>query len=178
MPAPRIQVSVLDKVKRNSFSILGVLACSAVFLLLVIPAGSLISASAMGQAPTTCNNRYDGNIQAFTITTPHGVYYPGQTFYMSTKQSYSVSFKIHVFSTSSNGNTKPGSTWYSQDANGFAMGTCVPGQSSASVRSGSIVSVSGTFSAPPCASAQGGCMQQVEFYTYSGSAVYYTVVWK
>ena len=85
----------------------------------------------MGQAPSTCNNRYDGPITYMTVTYQNKTYYPlenpGTTFQADYTKSYVVSFTIHTPTQSSQNNSLAGSTWYDNNAFGYQMGTCVDG---------------------------------------------------
>lgn len=88
-------------------------------------------AFAMGQAPSTCNNRYDGTITAMKITVGSRTYNPianpGVTFQLKNDRSYTVTFTIHTPSQSSQNNTLAGDTWYDTSAPGYQLGTCVSG---------------------------------------------------
>lgn len=92
---------------------------------------STSQAFAMGQAPSTCNNRYDGTITAMKITAGYKTYYPianpGMTFQLRNDKSYTVTFTIHTANQSSQGNTLGGDTWYDTSAPGYQLGTCVAG---------------------------------------------------
>ena len=84
---------------------------------------------AMGQAPSTCNNRYDGPITSAIITSEGQTYdpiaNPGLTFQVDNDKSYSVIFTIHTPTQSSQGNSLLGTTWYRTTAPGYANGICV-----------------------------------------------------
>ena len=86
-------------------------------------------AFAMGQAPSTCSNRYDGTITAMKITVGHKTFdpvaHPDLTFQLRNDRSYTVTFTIHTPSQSSQSNSLVGSTWYDTSAPGFQLGTCV-----------------------------------------------------
>src|SRR5579864_3070811 len=62
-------------------------------------------AFAMGQAPSTCSNRYDGTITAMKITVGYRTFNPianpGMTFQLRNDRSYTVTFTIHTPSQSS-----------------------------------------------------------------------------
>lgn len=92
---------------------------------------SLNEVFAMGQVPSTCNNRYDGTITAMKITVGARTYdpvaHPGLSFQLRNDRSYTVTFTIHTPSQSSQNNTLDGTTWYDTDAQGYQMGTCVSG---------------------------------------------------
>ena len=86
---------------------------------------------AMGQAPSTCNNRYDGTITYMKITVGHRTYYPmadpGLSFELKNNRSYTVEFTIHTANQSSQNSTSGGTTWYDTDSPGYQIGTCVSG---------------------------------------------------
>ncbi len=86
-------------------------------------------AYAMGQAPSTCSNRYDGTITEMKITVGHRtidpIAEPGTTFHLQNNKSYIVTFTIHTPSQSSQNNTQDGTTWYDTSAPGYQLGTCV-----------------------------------------------------
>ncbi len=86
-------------------------------------------AYAMGQAPSTCSNRYDGTITAMKITVGYKTFdpiaHPGVTFHLRNDKSYTVTFTIHTPSQSSQGNSLVGTTWYDTSAPGYQLGTCV-----------------------------------------------------
>jgi hypothetical protein len=88
-------------------------------------------ALAMGQAPSTCTNRYDGTITTMKITVGHRVYHPmanpSVSFQLQNTKSYTVTFTIHTPSQSSQNNTLAGKTWYDTSAPGYQLGTCVSG---------------------------------------------------
>lgn len=92
---------------------------------------SLNEAFAMGQAPSTCNNRYDGTITAMKITVGARTYdpiaHPGLSFQLRDNRSYTVTFTIHTPNQSSQNNTLDGTTWYDTNVQGYQMGTCVSG---------------------------------------------------
>lgn len=91
-------------------------------------------AFAMGQAPSTCTNRYDGAITAMKIIVGYRTYdpiaHPGTTFQLRNDKSYTVTFTIHTASQSSQGNTLGGTTWYDTSAPGYQLGSCVTGAGS------------------------------------------------
>lgn len=102
-----------------------------VFASIMLLSISADKAFAMGQAPSTCNNRYDGPITSMTITNGNQAYdpirNPGITFQVDNDKSYAVSFTIHTSDKSSQGNSLQGSTWYDTSAPGYWMGFCVSG---------------------------------------------------
>ncbi|MGH2613244.1 MAG: hypothetical protein ACRDFB_09405 [Rhabdochlamydiaceae bacterium] len=88
-------------------------------------------AFAMGQAPSTCSNRYDGTITTMKITVGHRTYdpiaNPGVSFHLKHNRSYTVTFTVHTPSQSSQNNTLAGETWYDTSAPGYQLGVCVSG---------------------------------------------------
>jgi Fibronectin type III domain len=103
------------------------------FVSVLLASLSANQAFAMGQAPSTCNNRYDGPITSAKITVGDKTYFPmtsNVSFHLPNDKSYTISFTIHTPSQSSQGNTLPGTTWYSTSAPGYQMGTCVNGATS------------------------------------------------
>jgi hypothetical protein len=89
------------------------------------------NAFAMGSAPSTCQNRYDGPIVSFLINngsqTFDPIANPGITFNVNRYSSYNVTFVIQTSSTSSQGNSLSGTTWYDTSAPGYFLGQCVGG---------------------------------------------------
>src|SRR3974377_1725938 len=87
---------------------------------------TIIQAFAMGQAPSTCNNRYDGPITAAKIIVGSRTYYPlahpGLTFQLASNRAYTVQFTIQTPAKSSLGNSLPGTTWYSDSTLGYFKG--------------------------------------------------------
>jgi|SRR6266850_8462242 len=139
------------------------------------------SAFALGDAPSTCTNRYDGSIVSFTINnasqTFDAIANPGVTFNVNTFGSYNVAFVIHTTSTSSQGNSDPGTTWYRSTALGFANGICLPDRTTTSISPNQDVTVNVSYSHPGNFASQGP--QPVEFSTFStlSSLITYNVNW-
>ena len=110
------------------------LALVFVSILLASLGASASQAFAMGQAPSTCSNRYDGTITAMKIVVGHRTYdpitNPGITFQLRNDKSYTVTFTIHTANQSSQGNTLGGNTWYDTSAPGYQLGKCVAGAGS------------------------------------------------
>ncbi len=106
-------------------------------------------AFAMGAAPSTCPNRYDGSITSFIINngtqTFDAVANPGVTFDVKRGSDYNVTFIIHTPNQSSQKNTDPGSTWYRDDAYAFGNGHCVYGGTTPSIGPDQDVPVNVTF---------------------------------
>ncbi|MFI5405494.1 MAG: hypothetical protein ACHQ1D_03155 [Nitrososphaerales archaeon] len=102
-------------------------------IFLIILAVTTNQVYAMGQSPSTCNNRYDGPITSATIISEGQTYdpiaNPGLTIHVANDKSYSVIFTIHTPTQSSQGNSLPGTTWYRTTAPGYANGSCVDGAS-------------------------------------------------
>lgn len=131
-------------------------------------------AFAMGQAPSTCSNRYDGTITAMKITigqkTFNPIANPGMTFQLRNDRSYTVTFIIHTPSQSSQSNSLGGSTWYDTSAPGFQLGTCVNG-----VGPNQYVTVTATESHPGNLAPQ--TTQNVSWNTLVPGNVSYNVKW-
>jgi hypothetical protein len=85
-------------------------------------------AFAMGQAPSTCFNRYDGSITSAKIIAGGLVYDPiansDVTFDLPNDMPYTVTFTIHTLNESSQNNTDIGTTWFSSDSVGYGNGYC------------------------------------------------------
>lgn len=132
------------------------------------------SAFAMGQAPSTCNNRYDGNITSMTITSGNRVYdpiaNPGLTFQVDNDKSYSVSFTIRTTSQSSQGNSLDGTTWYDTSAPGYWMGFCVNG-------AGSSQDITLTQNLEHSGSIAPETTQTVSWHTLTSDSITYKVKW-
>jgi hypothetical protein len=101
-------------------------------LILLAFTGTLANeAFAMGQAPSTCNNRYDGPITSIKITAGGNTYdpmtSPGLTIQMDNDKTYDITLTIHTPSISSQNNRLDGTTWYDTSAPGYQLGTCVDG---------------------------------------------------
>jgi len=100
----------------------------ALLLILVLPSANYL-AYAMGDAPSTCPNRYDATITALTVNNGVKIYNPlsnpGVTIDADLDTGYDVTFTLHTASQSSLGNTDPGTTWYRDTAFGYGQGVCV-----------------------------------------------------
>jgi len=141
----------------------------------ILPFFSLIpNVNAMGDAPSTCDNRYDGVITSMTIS------YNNQTFDamksnivldVPNNQSYLISFTIHTNNQSSQGNNNTGTTWYDTDAYGFDLGMCV-----SNVGANQDVSTTLTLSEPPNFDPQ-ITQQQVGWSTFTNGPVSYNINW-
>jgi hypothetical protein len=107
-------------------------ATSAVLVLtfaVLLPAGSINHAYAMGDNPSSCMNRYDATITSLTVNNGIQKFDPlahsGLTFYADIDTGYLVTFILHAASQSSLDNTDSGTTWYTDSAFGFSDGRCV-----------------------------------------------------
>lgn len=131
-------------------------------------------AHAMGQAPSTCNNRYDGVISSMTITVGQKTYnpiaHPGLTIHLRNDKSYTVTFTIHTPSQSSQNNALGGSTWYSTSAPGFQLGKCVDGV-------GPDQDITITFTESHPANLASKATQVVSWKTLTSSAIKYNIKW-
>ena len=130
---------------------------------------TLPGVEAMGQNPSTCNNRYDGTITSFTVTYPGGslnpIADPNATFTLYGNTTYSVAFTIHTQAQNSKGNSLGGSTWYDENLYGFFFGVCYPSTNSTSIGPSADVNISIGSIAHPCCS--GYAMYQIQFGTVS-----------
>lgn len=145
-----------------------------VFVSTLLFAVSANQAFAMGQSPSTCDNRYDGTITDMKIMVGHKTYDPvsdpNMHLQISTAKSYTVKLTIHTPGKSASGNTQEGSAWFSTNAPGFYLGQCLngvgPDQDISIVLSEGLPSNM----VPPAS-------QTVEWYTLSGSEQSYQVDW-
>ena len=150
----------------SAFFLLGLLATGVLGGLLTV---ALPSVQAMGQAPTTCDNRYDGTITSFLVTYPGGslnpLANPNGTFTLYGNSTYSVSFTIHTQAQSSKGNTLSGTAWYNENLFGYYFGACYPNSNSTSVGPNADVNISVDSITHPCCS--GYTVYQINFSTFS-----------
>ena len=102
---------------------------SLLVLSLLVVAGNK-EVFAMGYAPSTCTNEYNGPITSFIINNGTQTFdvmsNPGVTPNVNQNSTYTVTFVIHTYNTSSNGNTNLGTTWYAENNYGYYAGHCVP----------------------------------------------------
>ena len=151
-----------------------------VFASILVTLGvSINQVFAMGDAPSTCSNRYDGPIVSFLINngsqTFDPIANPGVTFNVNTLSNYSVTFVIHTSNMSSQNNTNPGTTWYHDDVFAFADGHCIPDSITTNINPNQNVTLNRTLTNP-----HGGYYQQSVFFsTFStlGNPVTYNVQW-
>lgn len=81
-----------------------------------------------GDAPSTCENRYDADITSMTIDNGTQMFdptNPGLEFDAQMDTGYDVAFTLHTANASSQNNTLAGTTWYRITAFGFGSGVCV-----------------------------------------------------
>jgi hypothetical protein len=147
--------------------------------ILVTFGASINQVFAMGDAPSTCSNRYDGSIVSFLINngsqTFDPIANPGVAFNVNTFSNYSVTFVIHTSNMSSQNNTNPGTTWYHDDVFAFADGHCIPDSTTTNINPNQNVTLNRTLTNP-----HGGYYQQSVFFsTFStlGNPVTYNVQW-
>lgn len=143
-------------------------------LVLILLPVSINEVFAMGEAPATCPNRYDGPFTSATITVGNQTYdpitNPGLTFELENDKSYTVTFTIHTPAQSSQGNSDPGTTWYDSTAIGFGNGACVSG-----VGPNQDVVTIDTWHHP--ASMEPDITQSVEYGTFGMTSFTYNVKW-
>jgi hypothetical protein len=137
-------------------------------------------AEAMGNAPSTCNNRYDGTITSFLVAYPGGAVNPmatpNATFDLYGNSTYSVAFTIHTDAQSSNNNTLAGSTWYDENLYGDFFGNCYPGQGASGIGPDEDVNITiGGITNPCC---EGYMTYKIDFSTFLGSSVSFYVDWE
>lgn len=132
-------------------------------------------AFAMGQAPSTCDNRYDGVITAMKIMVGQRAYnpiaHPDLTFRLQDTKSYTVTYTIHTTAQSSQGNTLGGSTWIDTSSTGYELGQCVNG-----VGPDQYVTKTVTESHP--ANLTPGTEQTVTWNTLAPNQVTYNIKWE
>ncbi|CUR52239.1 exported protein of unknown function [Nitrosotalea devaniterrae] len=122
-----------SKFEKNITNSRGTYFFSTVFVLVLLASTGILAnqAFAMGQAPGTCNNRYDGQITSLKVTVDGQTYdpiaNPGLTFSLDNDKTYDVAITIHTPDSSSQNNTLDGTTWYDTSAPGYQLGTCVNG---------------------------------------------------
>jgi hypothetical protein len=105
----------------------------AIGLLCVLSMPALLSNNvfAHGDAPSTCENRYDATIESMTVNNGTQTFDPmansGLQVDAKIDAGYDVTFTLRTANQSSQNNTLPGSTWYHHYAFGFGNGVCVDG---------------------------------------------------
>ncbi|MEO9321810.1 MAG: hypothetical protein ABI361_14180 [Nitrososphaera sp.] len=110
-----------------AFSLLSLLSLA----LAALPAGTVQRAFAMGDNPTSCDNRYDATVTSVVIQTSRQnidvLAEPSAVIRQKAFTGYDMTITLHAQPISSAGNTNPGSVWYSTSAFGYSLGTCVSG---------------------------------------------------
>lgn len=163
----------------------------AVLLLLVLMFGYLFpnlglgGVDAAGNSPLTCPNRYNSYFTSFAIDTGtqkiDAITNPGMTFSALTNEGYNVSFVLHTAIYSSNGNTRKGTTWYSDNVYGNSLGVCVGQESNGKLAVGSDQNVLVNLHVsmdPQYDPGTNGGKQQVIWQDWPGlTGPYYNVVW-
>ncbi len=143
-------------------------------ILVLSVAVSAHEAYAMGQAPSTCGNRYDGTITTLKIKvgdmTYNPIAHPNLTFRLQDTKSYTVTYTIHTQSQSSQGNSLGGSTWVDTSAAGYELGQCING-----VNANQYVTRTVTESHP--ANLTPGTEQTVTWNTLVPGQVTYNIKW-
>lgn len=104
----------------------------AVFLVLALAClPPLLSNKAFshGDAPSTCENRYDAYITSMTVDNGTQTFDPISDSDLEIDAQidtgYDVEFTLHTANASSQNNTSAGTTWYRHTAFGFGNGVCV-----------------------------------------------------
>ncbi|CUR51912.1 Fibronectin type III domain protein [Nitrosotalea devaniterrae] len=162
---------LIRREKNQHVKLLTIASASILFTILVL---STSNAFAMGDAPSTCSNRYDGPIVSFLINngtqTFDPIANPGVTFNVNRYSSYNVTFVIQIPSTSSQNNSLSGTTWYDTSAPGYFLGQCVGGTDP-----NQNVTVSRSQIHPGNFGNEG--IQQVQFNTFTYGGVTFNVNW-
>lgn len=104
-------------------------ALAIVAFLIAFPILLSNNAFSHGDAPSTCENRYDATITSMTINngtqTFDPVSNPDLQLAAQIDKGYDVTFILHTANSSSQNNTLSGTTWYRHSAFGFGNGVCV-----------------------------------------------------
>lgn len=107
------------------------MALSALALLVAFPVLLSNNAFSHGEAPSTCENRYDAEITSMAIDNGTRTFDPVSEsdlqFVALMGDGYDVSFTLHTANASSMNNTSAGTAWYRHTAFGFGNGVCVEG---------------------------------------------------
>lgn len=133
--------------------------------------------SAMGNNPSTCDNRYAARVISFKIDNKsRTIDIPSNNSQTNLEavvgKGYTVALTLHTANLSSLGNTREGSVWYHTTGYGFSLGTCIKG---AHPNSDITITLHNVF----MSQATGGMRQQVEFGSgyQPGQFVKYIVHW-
>ena len=129
----------------------------------------------MGQAPSTCPNRYDSAITHMIINNGTATFDPiadpNLVFDANRVNGYTVSMTLDVAPQSSLGNQDRGTAWYHDTAFGYANGHCVD-----DVDSNDDKVVDRSLNFPP---SRGPIREtSVEWWAMGGPTVTYAVNWK
>lgn len=104
-------------------------ALATVAFLVVYPVLLSNNAFSHGDAPSTCENRYDALITSMMINNGTQTFNPlsdsDLQFAAQIDDGYDVTFAMHTANASSLNNTLSGTTWYRNSAFGFGSGVCV-----------------------------------------------------
>jgi hypothetical protein len=136
----------------------------------------------MGEAPSTCNNRYDGTITSFLVTYPGGtlnpITTPNGTFTLYGDGTYNVTLTIRTQAQNSNQNTLGGTTWYDENLFGYYFGVCFPSENGTSIGPSEDVNISINDITHPCCS--GYTVYRADFSTFSQlqSPVSFQINWE
>ena len=91
--------------------------------------GATSDAFAMGDAPSTCPNRYDATITEMILDngthTFDPIQNPDTVFRAEAHSGYSISMTLRTADQSTQGNQENGTTWYSDNIFGYSNGHCV-----------------------------------------------------
>ncbi len=102
------------------------IAFASVLLILGVSTSDVL---AMGDAPSTCPNRYDATITEMTLNngthTFDPIQNPDMVFQAEAHAGYSVSMTLRTAEQSTGGNQEDGTTWYSDNIFGYGNGHCV-----------------------------------------------------
>jgi hypothetical protein len=175
----RIASAVRHREFSSSLFVVSLLALGAIGGLL---AATFPPAQAMGEAPSTCNNRYDGTITSLLVTYPRGtlnpIATPNSTFTLYGDGTYNVTLTIHTQAQNSNQNTLGGTTWYNENLFGYYFGVCYPSENGTSIGPSEDVNISINGITHPCCS--GYTVYQADFSTFSQlqSPVSFQINWE
>lgn len=101
----------------------------ALAFLLLFPVLLSNNAFSHGDAPSSCENRYDAKITSMTIDNGTAAFDPFSNseleFNAQISKGYDVTFTMHTANVSLLNNTLAGTTWYRHSAFGFGSGACV-----------------------------------------------------
>jgi len=111
------------RVPKNKITLL------ALAFILVFPILISNNAFSHGDAPSTCENRYDASITSTSIDNGTRTFDPisdhDLEFNALIDDGYNVTLVLHTANASSQNSTSPGTTWYRHTAFNYGMGVCV-----------------------------------------------------